>query len=283
MQTPDEYFNDQVKEYKRVVIERFNDWGILDVKIESIAKKFKDNNISNVIVGISGGVDSSVVFGLLCEVKRLHMPHLRIYGYCITFNDVYGDVFDIKYVDLLRERFCTKGVSIATLDCSNSLESLFYDLDINNADKHLLAQSSYALRYQMFFTFAQLHNAVTVGTTNRDEFEYVGWFGKNSDMVVDFQVITDWHKCEVIEAAKKLCVPEEIIHRVPSGDLIDKSSDEENFGCSYDELAYYKAAWDEFYMYPIKFLKNKYGKVESLHRKNIHKYQGQTFNPIFIE
>lgn len=120
------------------------------------------------------------------------------------------------------------------------------------------------------------------GTTNRDEFQYSGWFGKNSDMVVDIQVITDWSKCQVIQAAKWLDVPQSIIERAPVGDLLDMSTDEDNFGCTYDELAYFQD-----YIEPADtsnpFLEKKFAKLRALHAQNAHKYQGQTYNPYFIK
>ncbi len=279
MHNLEDEFKILVAAYKDTVLAQFTEDDVLNKRIELIANHLSSANITSVILGISGGIDSSVVLGLLSEVKNRFIPELKIYGYCITFNEVYGHVFETKYIDLLKYKYESDDISITVLDCTKSLKTMIEDLELD-ADKQLLAQASYALRYQMFFTFAQRYNAVTFGTTNRDEFEYVGWFGKNSDMVVDFQVITDWHKCEVIEAAKILGVPEEIITRTPSGDLVNKSSDEDNFGCTYDELAYFGKCDDESFYYG--FLAEKYEKVKQLHKTNIHKYQGQTFNPIFI-
>lgn len=253
----------------------------IDCKVKKIADYLQKHNIKDVIVGVSGGIDSAVVFALLIAVKRDYIPSLKVRGYCITFNEVYGHVFKSSYVDKMRNTFCENDdITITTVDGTATLKGLVGDLQLSN-DRQLLAQSSYALRYQMFFTLAQAYGGITVGTTNKDEFDYVGWFGKNSDMVVDIQVITDWHKFEVIEAAKWLGVPTAIIERAPSGDLIDSSSDEDNFGCTYNELAFREQAYKVFSHAP-EFLALKYKKVEELHKKNAHKYQGQTFNPVFI-
>lgn len=276
-----EQLNNEVDCYKKGRLYYFNNFNYLDAKIKRISEVLIENNIKNVIIGISGGIDSAVVLALLVQVKQRFIADLKIHGYCITFDQVYGNVFNPKYVELLQQKFCELDISIDILDCTCSLNSMVADLQIPK-DKQLLAQVSYALRYQMFFAYAQRYNGVTFGTTNYDEFKYVGWFGKNSDMVVDFQCITDWHKFEVVEAAKKLGVPISIIERVPTGDLIDNSSDEDNFGCSYDQLAYFSTI-NLMVKYKLGDIFNQvYGKVIALHQKNIHKYQGQTFNPIFI-
>ena len=280
MKSFERLFEEDVAEFVEMKQRRFHTFKKLSTKIQMVAEYLSKHSINNVIVGVSGGIDSAVVFALLTQVKEQYLPALKIRGFCITFDEVYGHVFNASYIDLMRDTFCRNDdITITTIDGTATLKGLIGDLWLSN-DKQLLAQASYALRYQMFFTMAQVHGGITIGTTNRDEFEYVGWFGKNSDMVVDLQIITDWYKLEVVEAAKALGVPPKIINRVPTGDLVDGTSDEANFGCSYNELAYFKQAQDFF---PDAFLKCKYEKVIALHQKNAHKYQGQTFNPVFVK
>jgi NAD+ synthase (glutamine-hydrolysing) len=147
------------------------------------------------------------------------------------------------------------------------------------------------MRYLAFFAIAQSIGGVTIGTTNLDEMGYVGWFGKNSDMVVDVQPISDLYKFEVVTWARLLGVPERIANRVPTGDLIDGTSDEENFGCTYDELSYLTHLMTSTEMGGCgltekslsPFMQEKFKKVIELHHTNLHKYKGQTFNPIFIK
>jgi NAD+ synthetase len=247
-------------------------------KIEKIADYLRAAKISNVVVGVSGGIDSAVVIGLLTKVKEI-IP-LNIHAYTIHFS-LYDGIFDTKYVDLMREKF-GDNVNFHSVDASSAFDNLIHGMGIDDCSDHVKAQSSYALRYQMLFTYGQVHNAVTIGTTNYDEFKYAGWFGKNSDMVVDLQVITDWHKFQVVEAAKILGIPDAIVIRKPVGDLLDRSTDEENFGCSYNELAYFQEVLLPYRQYKNDFLINKFEKLRALHKKNLHKYQGQTFNPYFI-
>lgn len=249
----------------------------LESKIDNIASYLRKFNLNKVVVGVSGGIDSALVIALLVEVKKRHIPDLKIYGYTIHFS-IYDGIFDPTYIKLMEDRFGSD-VIFKTVDGSNTMDQLMIDLGVSDNDPQLVAQSSYALRYQMFFTYAQLHGAITIGTTNYSEY-VTGWFGKNSDMVVDLQVIADWHKCEVVKAAEILNVPFEIINRKPAGDLLDNSSDEDNFGCSYDELAFYFSFRD--LMKDSQFRTEKFAKLEALRMKNEHKFQGQGFNPVFI-
>lgn len=241
---------------------------------------FQKAGIKKVILGVSGGIDSAVVLGLLAH------SCVDVDAYTINFG-LYKDIFEQKYVDELAKAFKRfDPILFKTIDATRGFNALLDNMfdDPTKVSDHVRAQSSYALRYQMLFTYAQQSRnmAVTCGTTNRDEFQYAGWFGKNSDMVVDIQVITDWSKSQVIQAAKWLDVPQSIIDRAPVGDLLDMSTDEENFGCTYDELTYFQDCIE-----PIgetnAFLTRKFKKLRALHKQNAHKYQGQTYNPYFIK
>jgi NAD+ synthetase len=78
--------------------------------------------------------------------------------------------------------------------------------------------------------------AVVVGTTNRDEGGFLGFFGKASDGMVDVQPIADLHKSEVRALARRLGVPDEIVDAVPTGDTFDGRVDEDMIGASYDAV-----------------------------------------------
>lgn len=253
---------------------------VVDRKVNKITTYLHKAGIKKVVLGVSGGIDSAVVLGLLSHCG------VEVEAYTINFG-LYKDIFEQKYVDDLAWYYHNvKQIKFKTIDATKGfnalLETMFDGSEVVTDQTH--AQASYALRYQMLFTYSQQSKnlAVTCGTTNRDEFQYAGWFGKNSDMVVDIQVITDWSKCQVIEAAKILGIPQSIIDRAPVGDLLDMSTDEENFGCTYDELAYFQDCIE-----PIgetnAFLKKKFKKLRELHKRNAHKYQGQTYNPFFIK
>jgi len=78
--------------------------------------------------------------------------------------------------------------------------------------------------------------SLVVGTTNRDEGAYLGFFGKASDAMVDLQPISDLHKSEVRALARYLGVPEDIVVAPPRGDVFDGRTDEQMIGASYDAV-----------------------------------------------
>jgi NAD+ synthase (glutamine-hydrolysing) len=129
--------------------------------------------------------------------------------------------------------------------------------------------------------------AIVVGTTNRDEGAYIGFFGKASDGMVDVQVISDIHKSEVYRMAKLLDIPASIHQAIPSGDMYDGRVDEEVFGATYDFVELYqhylclnspetkhhfKAALSEEAASQFELLSSR---IESMHNYNRHKYLGK--------
>lgn len=128
------------------------------------------------------------------------------------------------------------------------------------------------------------YHSLVVGTTNRDEGAYLGFFGKASDGMVDLQPIGDLHKSEVYQLAALLSVPQPIMEATPSGDVYDGRVDEQMIGAPYWFVELYLlwlnqdkqqqdqslAALSE----EARVLFQQYQKnVEDLHRHNAHKYR----------
>jgi NAD+ synthetase len=128
---------------------------------------------------------------------------------------------------------------------------------------------------------------VVVGTTNRDEGCYIGFFGKASDGMVDIQPISDLHKSEVYKLGKVLGVSTSVMDAVPTGDTWDGMSDEDMIGTGYDFLELFEWSLCQSPSAATKWLtglgsdaRNEFelgkSKLEMLHRKNKHKYIGDS-------
>lgn len=127
---------------------------------------------------------------------------------------------------------------------------------------------------------------IVMGTGNRDEDGYLGYFCKAGDGVVDVQLIADLHKSEVFKVGAVLGVPESILNSPPSADLWEGQTDENELGVTYDFVELY-TGW---YL-PLPDAKKKefldsldeetkkewdhYSAIcETVHRRNAHKLNG---------
>lgn len=273
-------------QYRDRLVEDFHRIQEADLLLARVSHYLETNNITSVVIGVSGGIDSAVALAVLTEIQETTMPLLLIYAEVITF-DTFDGVFSEEYIEILQNAY--KNVVWSVYDMSDAYWHMMHVMGGYNP-KSVEANITYAMRYNALFARAQQVGGITIGTTNADELDYVGWFGKNSDMVVDVQFLWRYPKCLIRELAKVFEVPQQIIDRTPTGDLIDNSSDEDNFGVTYDELRWYidMGGDHEFYRADSNqqnYVKNKFKKVEELREKNLHKYnykQLTHFNPIFL-
>ena len=205
---------------KKVIF--IKDW-ILNY-VNSMPKKAE-----SLVIGISGGVDSSVssTLSAMTGLKTivLSMP--------IKQKSVQHDL-SLKHQEWLKKNFQNvKGITVEL----DSLFSTFEDTlkDFNNL--HGIANSRARLRMATLYQVAAANNGIVVGTGNKVEDFGVGFYTKYGDGGVDISPIADCNKTEVWELAKELKISQEIIDAPPTDGLWDDGrTDEGQLGLSYKEL-----------------------------------------------
>lgn len=247
------------------------------------------------IVGVSGGVDSAVTLALAHRAAAAPGSPLRkiiaaLAPMFVREGATHQDIALARGKEV-AERF---GVEHVTLDLSPG------HLAVKSAVDEALGVTgnpwaagqlvSYlrtpALYYLASLLAQQGFPAVLLGTTNRDEGGYIGFFGKASDGMVDIQLLSDLHKSEVYALAHHLSVPASVIDATPSGDVFDGRTDEEMIGTSYDFIELYTlylaqgsdaaraclaVAWSFDAVSQFEALR---ARLEALHGHNEHKYLG---------
>lgn len=197
-----------------------------------IREKLISTGAKGAVLGVSGGVDSALLAGLLTrslgadKVIGVIMP-------CHSMPD------DERYALLLAEKFSFKTYKV---DISASYNTLL--AEIQNA-AGILGEMSSAnikprLRMTVLYSIAQQNGFLVCGATNKDELMY-GYFTKHGDSGVDILPMADLLKGEVYAASRYIGVPEEIINRAPTAGLWEGQTDEKEMGLSYDELDHYLA------------------------------------------
>ena len=205
-------------------------------KRANIIKKWIDDYCKNtsfipesLIVGISGGIDSSVVSTLCALTGRktiiLSMPIKQIQSQ----HDL-----SIRHAEWLKNKF--NNVEFKLIEMGKLFNS-FKDTLSNFNNEHGLANSRARLRMSTLYQVAASNSGIVVGTGNKVEDFGVGFYTKYGDGGVDISPIADLYKTEVRNLGRHLRVIDEIIKAEPTDGLWeDNRVDEFQIGATYEEL-----------------------------------------------
>jgi NAD+ synthase len=180
-----------------------------------------------VVLGMSGGLDSSVV-AVLCK-QAFPDTTLGLILPCFSRNE------DVAHAKLVAARF---GIETKEFDLSPIFTVL---LDLLEAEAHeselniAIANLKPRLRMICLYYFANQLNYLVVGTGNKSELS-IGYFTKYGDGAADILPLGDILKTEERELAEALGIPKEIIDKAPSAGLWAGQTDEAEIGVSYADL-----------------------------------------------
>jgi NAD+ synthase len=211
-------------------------------------------DLNSLVVGISGGIDSSVVSTLCAQTVRktivLSMPINQI---------EFQHDLSIKHGEWLKSKF--NNVEFKIIEMDKLFHSFKESLkDFNN--EHGLANSRARLRMTTLYQAAAANNGIVVGTGNKVEDFGVGFYTKYGDGGVDISPIADCTKTEVWELGKYLGIDNKIIEAEPTDGLWDDArTDIDQLGMSYQDLE--KAMSDSN--------DSNYKKYLEVRKKNLHK------------
>ena len=181
------------------------------------------------VVGISGGIDSSVTSTICALTGKktivLSMPINQIKE---------QEDLSLKHKDWLKNKF--KNVESYFLNLDDVFKSFKSSLsEFNN--EHGLANSRARLRMATLYQVAASNNGIVVGTGNKVEDFGVGFYTKYGDGGVDISPIADCTKSQVWEMGKDLGILKEIVEAQPTDGLWDDGrTDVNQLGMSYQEL-----------------------------------------------
>ena len=214
------------------------------------------NKAQSLVIGISGGIDSSVssTLSAMTGLKTivLSMP--------IKQKANQHDL-SLKHQDWLINKF--KNVEGYTLSLDNLFETFSSTLSKFN-NEHGFANSRARLRMTTLYQVAAANKGIVVGTGNKVEDFGVGFYTKYGDGGVDISPIADCNKTEVWAIGKELKILDEIINAAPTDGLWDDGrTDEGQLGLKYEEL---EEAMDN----PNSLNRAKYEKIR---KQNLHKME----------
>jgi len=191
-----------------------------------IKKQVQSGGVKGVVLGLSGGIDSSVV--AYCATNALGKE--KVLGLILPDKDItpQQDIDDaVEICSILKLEYRILDINNVKNEFFNILEKT----DKNLVKGNLLSRT----RMCIIYYYANLLNRFVLGTGDKSELT-IGYFTKYGDGRADLFPIGDLYKTQLREFAKFLNIPNQIISKKSSARLWEEQETEEEIGLSFEEL-----------------------------------------------
>jgi NAD+ synthase (glutamine-hydrolysing) len=195
--------------------------------VSFIRDEMARRNFQCAIVGVSGGVDSAVTAYLAARA----LGPRNVLGVRMPYRTSHRESLD--HAQLVIDAL---GIQSRTIDISGAVDA--YLTNEIDADPGRRGNVMARMRMITLFDLAAKHHGIPLGTGNKTE-RLFGYFTWHADDSPPINPLGDLFKTQVWELARHLGVPNAIISKPPTADLIAGQTDEADLGVSYavaDEL-----------------------------------------------
>ena len=194
-----------------------------------------------VVIGLSGGIDSAVTAMWASQALGSEALILVSMPYGLLSPSSFAASTPNSLAHARRVASLLSGTDYRELDIAPTVDveaevtGLGADLRAAPDDRgarSALGNLKARIRAVRLRYFANRMHALVLGTENKTE-HYLGYFTIGGDEESDLELLGNYLKAEVIEVARALGVPREIIGKKPSTDLWSGQTDEAELGFTY--------------------------------------------------
>ena len=234
---------------------------VIRIVTDFIAKETQKRNSKGVIVGLSGGLDSSVAATLAVQA----LGPRYVFALILPDSNITpkSDIYDAEHLaKCLRVRYRT--IEIGTMK-----KSL-----IGKLPRNKVAQGNFASRLRMgiLYYYAAVMHRLVLGTTDKSELR-LGYYTKHGDGAADIFPIADLYKTDVRELARHLQIPYMILEKKSSPRLWRAQTAEGEIGLSYEEIDHILRRLDANTSYKSKLNPKYLQRIMVLVENNKHKQE----------
>jgi NAD+ synthetase len=173
------------------------------------------------IVGLSGGVDSALTAFLAAEA----LGPANVIGVRMPYRTSSPE--SLEHAQLVIAKL---GIPSLTIDISAAVDG--YIKQVGEIDPHRLGNVMARERMIALFDLSAKHKALPLGTSNKSE-RLLGYFTWHGDDAPPVNPLGDLFKTQVWALARHVGVPEAIVGKPATADLIKGQTDEGDLGVSY--------------------------------------------------
>ncbi|HTR20283.1 MAG TPA: NAD+ synthase [Gemmatimonadales bacterium] len=204
-------------------------WLVSFIKDEVVRRR----GFHNGIVGVSGGVDSALTATLATQaLGREHVTAIRM-PYRTSSPESFA------HAQLVIDQL---GIATETVDISPAVDGYLSQVEQNGgADPTRKGNVMARERMIVLFDLSAKLQALPIGTSNKSE-RLLGYFTWHADDTPPVNPLGDLFKSQVYALARHVGVPEAILAKPPTPDLVPGQETEKDYGFTYaqaDPVLYY--------------------------------------------
>ncbi len=205
------------------------DFPDVEKRIERFIKNYVDNSgASGIVLGLSGGIDSSTVAALCAKA----IGGNRVLGLIIPEKETKKNK-DIEDAQFIAKEF---GIETQICDITLPLESFYKVIPVfDPANKLCKGNIKARARMIILYYYANKLNRIVCGSSDKSE-TMMGYFTKWGDAAADIAPIMDLYKSQVRDLARHLGIPEEIAAKPSTPALWPEQMAESELGIKYETL-----------------------------------------------
>ena len=233
--------------------------------VDFISDEVRQRKKGGIVLGLSGGLDSSVAAVL--SVKAI--GNKRVFAFILPEGKL------TPRTDLANAQKLVNSLKIQafTIDIVGSKSSLLKFLPRNRLASGNLSSR---LRMAILYYYANVNNLLVLGTSDKSEL-MLGYFTKNGDGAADIFPLGDLYKTDVRNLALELGLPEALVHQPSSPRIWAKQTAESELGLPYDKIDEILRALEKNLLKECRANKNDIKKMLTWVNKTQHK---RDFPPI---
>jgi NAD+ synthetase len=174
------------------------------------------------LVALSGGIDSAVTAALAARALGAE----NVTGVRLPYRTSSAE--SLEHAQAVADQL---RIALETIDISNAVDGFYGDRE--QPDPGRRGNVMARVRMLAMFDLSAKHRALPIGTGNKSE-RLLGYFTWHGDDAPPVNPLGDLYKTQVRALACHLGLPEDVIGKAPTADLVHNQTDEGDLGISYD-------------------------------------------------
>ena len=239
-----------------------------------LKENFQNEDFDKGIVGLSGGLDSSVSAFLAARA----LGSKNVTGVLMPYKTSTSDSIDdaMKVVEIL-------GINFYRIDISPMVDAFYKNFP--DADRVRRGNKMARERMCVLYDISQFEKSLVIGTSNKTEI-ILGYGTLHGDVASAINPLSDLYKTQVRQLARHIGVPDEIVNKPPSAGLWENQTDEDELGFSYEEVDKYlflkiEKNYDRAKILQYGFTEDFISRVEAAIERNKFKSRGTITAKLF--